>query len=52
MTKVVFGGVIVAFVIFYAMTSPDQAANIVHTSWHTVVNLAHGAGKFIDKLSS
>jgi hypothetical protein len=52
MTKLVVAGVIVAFVIFYIMTSPDQAANIVHSSWHTAVNVAHGVGHFVDKVSS
>ena len=52
MTKLVVAGAIVAFLIFYVMTSPDQSANIVHSSWHSAVNVAHGIGHFIDKLSS
>lgn len=52
MAKVVIAGVVVAFLIFYVMTSPDQAANIVHSSWHSAVNVAHGVGHFVDKLSS
>lgn len=52
MSKVVIAGVVVAFLIFYIMTSPDQAANIVHHSWHSAVNVAHGVGHFVDKLSS
>jgi hypothetical protein len=50
--KLVVAGIIVAFVIFYIMTSPDQAANIIHTGWHSAVNVAHGIGNFVDKLSS
>ncbi|MCW2494566.1 hypothetical protein [Jatrophihabitans sp.] len=52
MTKVVVSGVVVAFLIFYIVTSPDQAANIVHSSWHSAVNVAHGVGHFVDRVSS
>jgi hypothetical protein len=50
--KVVLIGIVCAFLIFYVMTSPDQAANIVHSSWHVAVNVAHGVGSFVDKLAS
>jgi hypothetical protein len=50
--KLVVAGVIVAFVVFYVMTSPSQAADIVHTSWHSAVDVAHGIGDFVDKLAS
>lgn len=50
--KSTIGIVVLVFVVFYAVTSPDQAANIFHTAWDAVVNLAHGIGKFFDKLSS
>jgi NADH:ubiquinone oxidoreductase subunit 6 (subunit J) len=50
--KVVAIGAVVVFVIFYIMTSPDQAANIAHGSWHTAVHVAHGLGSFVDKLAS
>jgi hypothetical protein len=50
--KLVVAGIIVAFVIFYIMTSPDQAANIFHTGWHSAVNVAHGIGNFVNKLAS
>jgi hypothetical protein len=52
MVKLVIGGVAVALVLFYISTSPDQAANIFHTSWHSAVNVAHGIGDFVDKLAS
>jgi hypothetical protein len=52
MTKVVIPGAIVAFLVFYVMTSPDQAANIFHTGWHAIVNVAHGIGSFLNKLAS
>jgi hypothetical protein len=45
-------GLIVAFVLFYVMTSPDQAANIVHGTWDLAVNVAHGVGSFLNKLAS
>jgi hypothetical protein len=50
--KLVVTGAVVIFLIFYIMTSPDQAANIVHHSWHAAVNVAHGIGGFVNKLSS
>jgi hypothetical protein len=50
--KLVVAGVIVAFVLFYVMTSPSQAADIVHTGWNSAVNVAHGIGDFVDKLAS
>lgn len=50
--KPVIGGLVGAFLIFYIMTSPQQAANIVHGAWNAVVNIAHGAGTFVDKVSS
>jgi len=52
MTKAAIPGVIIAFLIFYVMTSPDQAATIFHTGWHSVVNIAHGVSRFINKLAS
>ncbi len=52
MVKTVVGGAVVAFVVFYVMTSPDQAATIVHSAWDFVVKLAHGLGDFVTKLSS
>ena len=50
--KSTIGIVVLVFVIFYAVTSPDQAANIFHNAWNAVVDLAHGIGKFFDKLAS
>jgi hypothetical protein len=50
--KLVITGAVVLFVVFYMMTSPAQAAGIVHSSWHAAVNLAHGLGDFVNKVSS
>jgi hypothetical protein len=52
MTKVVVSGAVAAFLIFYIMTSPAQAADIFHSGWHSVVSMAHGVGDFVDKLAS
>ena len=52
MTKVAFGGVLVAFALFFIVTSPDEAASIFHAGWQSVVNVAHGVGNFFDKLAS
>jgi hypothetical protein len=52
MVKVAVVGAVGAFVVFYLLTSPDNAANIVHHSWAGVVKVAHGIGHFVDKLTS
>jgi hypothetical protein len=52
MVKLVVAGLIAAFLLFYISTSPDQAASIFHTGWHSAVNVAHGIGNFVDKLTS
>ena len=49
--KVVITGAIVIFIVFYIMTSPDNAANIVNGGWDGAVNVAHGLGDFVDKLA-
>lgn len=50
--KLVIVGAVVLFLLFYIMTSPAQAADIVHNSWHAAVNVAHGLGDFVDKVAS
>lgn len=52
MVKVAIAGLIGAFVIFYIMTSPDQAATIVTGAGHLAANVANGVGDFLDKLAS
>jgi hypothetical protein len=49
--KVVITGAVVIFLVFYIMTSPDQAANIVHNGWHAASDIAHGLGDFVNKLA-
>ncbi|MFN2519007.1 MAG: hypothetical protein ABR604_08210 [Jatrophihabitantaceae bacterium] len=50
--KRVVAGLVVAFLIFYIMTSPASAANIVHGTWHVAVNMAHGVGGFLNQLAT
>jgi len=50
--KRVVAGLVVVFLVFYIMTSPDSAANIVQNTWQLAVKVAHGAGNFINKLAS
>jgi len=50
--KSTIGIVVLVFIVFYVMTSPDQAATIFHNSWDAVVNVAHGIGQFVDKVTS
>lgn len=52
MGKTLVIGAVGAFLLFYIMTSPQQAADIVHNSWQATVNVAHGMGTFVDKLAS
>ncbi len=42
---------VVAFLIFFAVTSPDNAARIVQAIWDAIVNIANGIGEFIQRLS-
>jgi hypothetical protein len=50
--KLVISGALIAFLLFYVMSSPDHAADIFHTAWRSVVNLAHGVGHFLNKLAT
>jgi hypothetical protein len=52
MVKVAVLGLVGAFVLFYIMTSPDQAATMVKGAGHLATNVAHGVGDFLDKLAS
>ena len=52
MAKIAIAGVIGAFLIFYIMTSPDQAAHIATGTGHFVDHLAHGIARFVNKLAS
>lgn len=52
MVKIAIVGLIGVFVIFYIMTSPDQAATIVKGAGHLATSVAHGVGNFFDRLAS
>ncbi len=52
MVKITIAGLIGAFLIFYIMTSPDQAASIAKGIGHLTTHVAHGVGNFLDKLAS
>jgi hypothetical protein len=52
MAKLVIAVLIGAFVLFYIITSPDNAAHIATGAWHAAVTIAHGVGNFFNKLSS
>jgi hypothetical protein len=52
MVKVAIAGLIGAFLVFYIMSSPDQAAGMVKGIGHVATNVAHGVGNFLDKLAS
>jgi hypothetical protein len=51
MVKVTIIGLVGAFLIFYIMTSPDQAASIARGAGHLTSHVAHGVGSFLDNLS-
>lgn len=50
--KRVVAVVVVLFLVFYIMTSPDTAAEIVKNIWHLAVKVAHGVGNFLNQLAS
>ena len=52
MVKITIIGLVGAFIIFYIMTSPDQAATMVKGIGHLSSSVAHGVGGFLDKLAS
>lgn len=52
MVKFVVVGLVVAFVLFYVVSSPDQAATIVKGTGHLATSVAHGVGNFFDRLTS
>jgi hypothetical protein len=52
MVKITIVGLVVAFLIFYIMTSPTQAADIAKGIGHLTTDVAHGVGSFLDKLAS
>lgn len=52
MVKLAIVGLVVAFLLFYIITSPDQAAKIADGTWDALVNIAHGIGNFVNKLAS
>jgi preprotein translocase subunit SecG len=52
MVKVTIAVLVAAFLIFYIMTSPDQAADMAKGIGHLATHVAHGVGHFLDKLAS
>lgn len=42
--------VCVAFVVFFIISSPDNAANITHNLWNGTVDIAHSIGRFLSQL--
>lgn len=52
MVKLAIAAAVGAFLIFYIITSPDQAVSIAHGIGHLTAKVAHGMGHFIDKLAS
>ena len=52
MVKVTVLGLVGAFLIFFIMTSPDEAVKISKGVGHVATHVAHGIGNFIDKLAS
>ncbi len=43
---------VIAFLIFFVVTSPDLAASVTQNIWDVIVNIANGISQFIQKLSS
>ncbi|MDQ6851871.1 MAG: hypothetical protein M3070_18400 [Actinomycetota bacterium] len=51
MTKVALSGALIAFLVFFVVTQPQHAADIFHSAWNVIVNVAHGIGDFLGKLA-
>ncbi len=51
MTKNVVSGALIAFLIFFVVTQPAHSADIFHSAWRVIVNVAHGIGDFLSKLA-
>jgi hypothetical protein len=51
MTKTVLSGALIAFLVFFVVTQPQHSADIFQSGWHAIVNVAHGIGDFIARLS-
>ena len=49
--KSVIGWLIVLFLIFFAATAPDAAAQLAHNIWNFLVNVFHGIGHFFQSLA-
>jgi uncharacterized membrane protein YgaE (UPF0421/DUF939 family) len=52
MVKITIVGLVVAFLIYFIMTSPDEAVHIAKGTGHLAANVAHGIANFVDKLAS
>ncbi len=43
---------VIAFLLFFVVTSPDLAASVTQNIWDVIVNIANGISQFIQNLSS
>jgi hypothetical protein len=48
--QLLVGAVVGIYVLFFVVTSPDQAVKITHTAWDIVIHTAHGISTYIGKL--
>lgn len=48
----VASGLIVAFVLFYVVVSPDNSAHMAEGAWHLVQHVAKSIRKLVDDLAS
>ena len=49
-TKKLISVAAVICIIFFVVTQPSQAADITHSLWDGIVNIAHGISDFITQL--
>lgn len=50
MPKKLIIAVVVIFVVFFIVTSPDKSAQISQNAWKGIVHIAHGLSTFVGKL--
>jgi hypothetical protein len=48
--KKIVSWLLLAFVVFFIVTSPSNAATVVHNIWHGLTLMARGGTNFVDNL--
>ncbi len=49
--KTLFWGLVVTFLIFFAATEPQAAAQLTHSIWDVIVNVFNGLASFVESFT-